>query len=136
MIEFGFHLGAAFQIRDDILNLVGDPGVYGKEPLGDLREGKRTLMLIHLLAAADPADRRWLVAYLARDRPNGEQARRRPRLRAHAVLREHRASPASSRPAWRRSAMTSMDAAFAGLDDSPARRFIALLVPFMIERAS
>ena len=31
MIEFGFHLRAAFQIRDDILNLVGDPAVYGKE---------------------------------------------------------------------------------------------------------
>ena len=30
----------------------------------------------------------------------------------------------------------SMDAAFAGLDDTPARRFIACLVPFMIERAS
>ena len=59
MIEFGFHLGAAFQIRDDILNLVGDPGVYGKEALGDLREGKRTLMLIHLLASAHPADRHW-----------------------------------------------------------------------------
>jgi hypothetical protein len=29
-----------------------------------------------------------------------------------------------------------MDAAFAGLDDSAARRFIARLVPFMIERAS
>ena len=90
MIEFGFHLGAAFQIRDDILNLVGDPGVYGKEALGDLLEGKRTLMLIHLLASADPADRRWLVAYLARapaERPPGG---RRPRLRAHDVLREHR----------------------------------------------
>ena len=35
-----------------------------------------------------------------------------------------------------RSAMTSMDTAFAGLDDSPALRFIAHLVPFMIERAS
>ncbi len=71
MIEFGFHLGAAFQIRDDILNVVGDPGVYGKEALGDLLEGKRTLMLIHLLASADPADRRWLVAYLAVLRPSG-----------------------------------------------------------------
>ena len=73
MIEFGFHLGAAFQIRDDILNLVGDPGVYGKEALGDLLEGKRTLMLIHLLASADPADRRWLVAYLAVLRPSGDE---------------------------------------------------------------
>ena len=35
-----------------------------------------------------------------------------------------------------RSAIGAMDGAFAGLDDSPARRFIALLVPFMIERAA
>ena len=40
MIDFGFHLGAAFQIRDDVLNIVGDPKVYGKEILGDLIEGK------------------------------------------------------------------------------------------------
>ena len=90
MIEFGFHLGAAFQIRDDILNLVGDPGVYGKEALGDLLEGKRTLMLIHLLASADPADRRWLVAYLARVPAERQPRGRRPGPRAHAVVREHR----------------------------------------------
>ena len=65
--QFGYYLGAAFQIRDDLLNLVGAPATYGKEALGDLREGKRTLMLIHLLQAADPRDRAWLAAYL--DRP-------------------------------------------------------------------
>ena len=54
MLRFGFFLGAAFQIRDDILNLVGSEALYGKEVLGDLREGKRTLMLIHLVAATDP----------------------------------------------------------------------------------
>ena len=64
MLRFGFFLGAAFQIRDDILNLTGSPAVYGKEPLGDLREGKRTLMLAHLLAAADPQDRDRVVQYL------------------------------------------------------------------------
>ena len=90
MIEFGFHLGAAFQIRDDILNLVGDPAVYGKEALGDLLEGKRTLMLIHLLASAEGADRSWLVAYLGR--PAAERSRdgRHRGVRADAVLREHR----------------------------------------------
>jgi geranylgeranyl diphosphate synthase type II len=44
---FGFLLGAAFQIQDDILNLVGDRSIYGKEILGDIWEGKRTLMLVH-----------------------------------------------------------------------------------------
>ena len=90
MIEFGFHLGAAFQIRDDILNFVGDQGLYGKEALGDLLEGKRTLMLIHLLASAQPADRRWLVTYL--DSIAGPTTLRGgpPRARTDDVVRKHR----------------------------------------------
>jgi geranylgeranyl diphosphate synthase type II len=47
--RFGFYMGAAFQIQDDLLNLTGDYRRYGKEIGGDLWEGKRTLMLIHLL---------------------------------------------------------------------------------------
>ena len=42
LVRFGFHLGAAFQIQDDLLNLVGDEAAYGKEIDGDLYEGKRT----------------------------------------------------------------------------------------------
>ncbi len=57
MVRFGFHLGAAFQIQDDLLNLEGDEREYGKEIDGDLFEGKRTLPLIHLMSAADGADR-------------------------------------------------------------------------------
>jgi geranylgeranyl diphosphate synthase type II len=41
-------IGIAFQIQDDILNLAGEQALYGKESLGDLLEGKRTVMLIHL----------------------------------------------------------------------------------------
>lgn len=62
---FGFLLGAAFQVRDDVLNLVGDPVAHGKEPLADLREGKRTLMLVHLLGAATRDERRFLETFLA-----------------------------------------------------------------------
>ena len=59
VIRFGFFLGAAFQIQDDLLNLVGDAKAYGKELGGDIREGKRTLMLIRLeeLASADERER-------------------------------------------------------------------------------
>jgi geranylgeranyl diphosphate synthase type II len=68
LVRFGFHFGAAFQIRDDLLNLVGDEDTYGKEILGDLYEGKRTLPLLHLLSAAEGADRARLSDYLRRSR--------------------------------------------------------------------
>jgi geranylgeranyl diphosphate synthase type II len=67
MIRFGFHLGAAFQIRDDILNLTGDDR-YGKEIGGDLLEGKRTLMLIHLRQHARGEDAEVVAEFLAGDR--------------------------------------------------------------------
>lgn len=50
-------MGVAFQIRDDILNLVGDERPYGKETAGDLWEGKRTLMLLHAMRRATPVER-------------------------------------------------------------------------------
>jgi geranylgeranyl diphosphate synthase type II len=68
LVRFGFHFGAAFQIRDDLLNLTGDERVYGKEILGDLYEGKRTLPLIHLLSVARTRDREVVGDYLRRDR--------------------------------------------------------------------
>jgi geranylgeranyl diphosphate synthase type II len=67
-IRFGFFLGAAFQIQDDLLNLVGDPDAYGKELAGDIREGKRTLMLIHLLANANARERKRVCTLLGQPR--------------------------------------------------------------------
>jgi geranylgeranyl diphosphate synthase, type II len=68
--SLGHHLGAAFQITDDLLNLRADPEDYGKEIGGDLWEGKRTLMLLHALRHADPADRHRAWQILAKRRPS------------------------------------------------------------------
>lgn len=68
LVRFGFHFGAAFQIRDDLLNLVGDERMYGKEILGDLYEGKRTLPLMHLLSVSRHEDRALVRDYLGRTR--------------------------------------------------------------------
>jgi geranylgeranyl diphosphate synthase type II len=65
--RFGLFLGAAFQITDDVLNIAGGHSAYGKESRGDLREGKRTLMVIHLLAVAQPTERDAVVAFLRPD---------------------------------------------------------------------
>lgn len=66
-VRYGFFLGAAFQIQDDLLNLVGDK-VYGKEINGDIWEGKRTLMLIHTIQESTPTERARLSAILNKPR--------------------------------------------------------------------
>ena len=51
--EYGFNLGIAFQLVDDLLDFTGDAAALGKPVGGDLREGKMTLPLIHLLQQGD-----------------------------------------------------------------------------------
>ncbi|MGX1768291.1 polyprenyl synthetase family protein [Dietzia sp. NPDC055343] len=56
--EFGVAVGQAFQLRDDMLGVFGDPEITGKPSGDDLREGKRTLLLARAttLSAKDDAD--------------------------------------------------------------------------------
>ena len=62
---YGYDLGIAFQIADDLLDLSGDPQKTGK-PLGtDLRDGRVTLPLIHALQHASPEDQARLRAALS-----------------------------------------------------------------------
>jgi len=65
--EYGFHLGIAFQLMDDLLDFTGDAAALGKPVGGDLREGKLTLPVIHLMQVGD-ADARALVARIVEDR--------------------------------------------------------------------
>jgi geranylgeranyl diphosphate synthase, type II len=66
--RFGYLLGLAFQITDDVLNLDGNVTQYGKEINGDLWEDKRTLLLVHALGNASRADHAWISSFLARPR--------------------------------------------------------------------
>jgi len=54
--DFGSSLGIAFQIQDDILDLVGDESVVGKTLGNDIIDGKRTLIAIHAMEKAKPSD--------------------------------------------------------------------------------
>ena len=49
---YGLPLGEAFQLRDDVLGVFGDPGETGKPAGDDLREGKRTVLVAHAFAKA------------------------------------------------------------------------------------
>jgi geranylgeranyl diphosphate synthase type II len=84
LVRFGFFLGAAFQIQDDLLNLEGDPARYGKEICGDLWEGKRTLMIVHAIQNANLVERRRIRALLGT--PRQEKSRSEVRWLGELLL--------------------------------------------------
>ena len=57
LAAYGDAVGIAFQLRDDILGLFGDPRTTGKSCVDDLREGKRTLLVLRALELSPAADR-------------------------------------------------------------------------------
>ena len=52
--EFGSIIGRAFQLRDDVLGVYGEAAVTGKPYGGDIREGKRTVLVLRALAGSAP----------------------------------------------------------------------------------
>ncbi len=61
---YGLPLGEAFQLRDDVLGVFGDPRTTGKPAGDDVREGKRTLLVAYAYDRATPAQRAVLDARL------------------------------------------------------------------------
>ncbi|WKU07582.1 polyprenyl synthetase family protein [Micromonospora sp. HUAS LYJ1] len=61
---YGLPLGEAFQLRDDVLGVFGDPAQTGKPAGDDLREGKRTYLVAAAVEAADEAGRELLLGRL------------------------------------------------------------------------
>jgi len=71
--EWGIPFGRAFQIRDDVLNLIADEK-YGKEIGGDILEGKRTLILVHLLRSCTKEEKKKVIdIYLKKREDKTEQ---------------------------------------------------------------
>jgi geranylgeranyl diphosphate synthase type I len=65
--RFALPLGEAFQLRDDVLGVFGDPAITGKPAGDDLREGKRTEIIAHALTLAPPADQEFIQSRLGAD---------------------------------------------------------------------
>ncbi|MFD8496423.1 polyprenyl synthetase family protein [Amycolatopsis sp. NPDC059657] len=66
LTAFSIPVGEAFQLRDDLLGVYGDPGETGKSTVDDLRAGKHTVLMALALARAEPADER-LLRFLVGD---------------------------------------------------------------------
>jgi geranylgeranyl diphosphate synthase type I len=86
---YGLALGEAFQLRDDVLGVFGDPSVTGKPAGDDLREGKHTLLTALAMQAADPAQAARLRRDLGgRDRDDEQVAALREVIVATGALEE------------------------------------------------
>jgi geranylgeranyl pyrophosphate synthase len=132
--RFGYLLGLAFQITDDILNINGNVARYGKEINGDLWEGKRTLLLTHALGHANRADRAWMIGFLARPRE-----RRLPR----EVLRLHKLISNGGGIRWAQQVAAAFaenaarefdSSAFAGVPASPDLEWLRRCVDYLVQR--
>ncbi len=76
MWNYGYEIGLAFQIQDDVLNLIGEEEKYKKEIGGDIREGKRTLIVINALETLDYVDKNELIGILSKKTNNDDEIKR------------------------------------------------------------
>jgi geranylgeranyl diphosphate synthase type II len=132
-IRFGFFLGAAFQIQDDVLNIAGDAARYGKELDGDILEGKRTLILLHLLREASDGERERLTDFLRLSRAartSADVAWVRERMTERGSIEYAR----QVAHALAGAATEEYEQLYAGLPDSSDRRFISELPVWVLER--
>ena len=67
--RFGYDLGLAFQIRDDVLGVWATEAESGKRPAGDIYRRKKSLPLLHAFQYAQPEDRRLLAEIYAQEEP-------------------------------------------------------------------
>jgi geranylgeranyl diphosphate synthase, type II len=134
LTQFGFFLGTAFQIQDDVLNLVGDHEAYGKELDGDIFEGKRTLMMVRLLQRANPSELTRLVETLGfsrRERTREQVRWIRERMDAYGCIEEGRRVA----HAFAGAACHEHTVALGHLPDSRDKRFLWEVTHWVLNRA-
>jgi geranylgeranyl diphosphate synthase, type II len=131
--KLGYFMGAAFQIQDDLLNLVGEESAYGKEIGGDIMEGKRTLMLIDLLATSASAERERIQKFLAlpiRERTEADARQILNGMQRYGAIA--RAKETSKYLAG--AALKEFYTHFSSLEDTEDKAFLESLILYMINR--
>jgi geranylgeranyl diphosphate synthase type II len=130
LVRFGFYLGAAFQVRDDLDNLAPGDDHYGKDIGGDIIEGKRTIPLLHLLRHCSVSERAEVMRLMSNDAP--EPAERRIRsvvqLMVKAGSLEYARTVADS---FARLAIQEAPAAFVGASSQVDVEYVSAVVLYL-----
>jgi len=120
-------IGVAWQLGDDIIDVVSDGSVSGKTPGTDLREGVRTLPVLYALASTDPADER-LRTLLSGPVAEQDIEEALTLLRAHPAMDMARKELVK----WADQAKDALS----GLPDIPARTALIRLCDWVVERTA
>jgi heptaprenyl diphosphate synthase len=120
---YGWNVGMAFQLSDDILDITSDPEESGKTPGTDLREGVRTLPVLHALEA-DPGSE--LAGLLAGELDGPELARAIELLRGSDVIARSRDDAAS----YVAAALEQLEA----FGDAPVVKALTRLAEYALDR--
>lgn len=127
LAEYGRLVGMAFQIRDDLLGVVGELEKFGKPIGSDIREGKPTLVVVRALKAASKEDRKKLINVLGNRKASRAELRQ-----AIEVLKRSGAVDYAAGKA--REFVDQAKSKFGGLPDSEAKQFLLKLADFTVER--
>ncbi len=133
ILDFGKDFGIAFQIQDDILDLTADPEKFGKSVAGDIFEGKRTLMIIHLLSKMNPEEKQKFFSIMNKSRADKTQEEVDYVL---SLMKKYKSIDYAKAKAFQfaKSASEKFDRYFADIPDSNAKLAIRSLIDFVVNR--
>jgi octaprenyl-diphosphate synthase len=127
LTQYGLDIGVAFQISDDSLDFVANQDRLGKAIGADLREGKRTLPLIAMLARATPTESERVKSLLKRHDLDADEI---DEIRRYVVEHEGVEYALAQAHEYARSAK----AALAAFPPSEERETLALVADFVVDR--
>jgi heptaprenyl diphosphate synthase len=128
LTQWGERVGVAFQLADDLIDVLSVSGESGKVPGTDLREGVPTLPVLLLRRAARPSDADLLAALAGDLSSDAALAEVLAAMRVHPVMDEARAVTAG----WADDAREAL----APLRDTPAKAALEGLCDFVVSRTS
>ncbi|MCI8305461.1 polyprenyl synthetase family protein [Adlercreutzia muris] len=126
--SYGLDTGLAFQIQDDLLNLVGTDEAKKKDFRSDITEGKRTLVVVHALQNAAPAARERLIEILS-------AKERDPEVLAEAVaIMEEAGSVEYARTYAEELSQNAKARLVAAIEPSPYRDLLVSMADWFVNR--
>ena len=136
LADFGLNVGIAFQITDDLLDIIGEESEAGKTLGTDVEKSKLTLAVIHLLNSAEKTARGAVMDALgARCGAYGAEGKRRYDQRALAELLRSSGSLAYARGRAEEYVMVAIEA-WASLKESAAKDALKETARFVVARAA